>query len=345
MLVDPLFSVGVTTYRRPDLLQETLRSLLLQTEPNFEVLVGNDDPMTPLSKAALGLDDPRLLIINQDRNLGERLNMNSLLLRSRGRYFTWLADDDLVHPRFLEIMARLVRDFESPDALFSNFIRFVEKPGAENHGLENSLAQLLTGEEFLTGYLTGEYRAMGHNGVYSVGFLRELGGLQQLCEAPIAVFTEYLLLLETAALPRVLYFDAPLVYFRVNSSSYTDSTLMREHWLVAARELLCRAIPILEHRIPKSSFVRTVRGLVAIIATDLPRRRRSRNQRGLFIQLADSIENILFVLSLEKVIISALTTYSLWEWRMGVVTGLAQAYGAKIRRRVTELITSNCRAR
>ena len=50
----PFFSIGVTTYNRPELLKQTLDSISMQTFSDFEVIVGNDFIQEPLSAAALG---------------------------------------------------------------------------------------------------------------------------------------------------------------------------------------------------------------------------------------------------------------------------------------------------
>ena len=39
----PFFTIGVTTYKRRELLSQTLTSLRNQTFRDFEVIIGNDD--------------------------------------------------------------------------------------------------------------------------------------------------------------------------------------------------------------------------------------------------------------------------------------------------------------
>ncbi|MFA4853438.1 MAG: glycosyltransferase, partial [Bacteroidales bacterium] len=75
----PLFSIGVPTYNRKDLLKQTLLSILEQSFADFEVIVGNDFPDETISAESLGIDDRRVRFINNKQNLGELENMNSLL--------------------------------------------------------------------------------------------------------------------------------------------------------------------------------------------------------------------------------------------------------------------------
>ena len=110
----PLFSIGVTTYDRVELLIETLSSITAQTFTDFEVIVGNDNPERTLTAEALGVDDQRIRFVNHASNLGELNNMNTLLDISRGRYFTWLADDDLYAPTFLAAVAEALEKCHYP---------------------------------------------------------------------------------------------------------------------------------------------------------------------------------------------------------------------------------------
>ena len=67
----PFFSIGVTTYNRPEMLKQTLMSISAQTFSDFEVIVGNDYIQEPLSAELLGIMDPRIRFINHPQNLGE----------------------------------------------------------------------------------------------------------------------------------------------------------------------------------------------------------------------------------------------------------------------------------
>lgn len=53
----PFFSIGITTYNRPDLLKQTLDSISAQTFADFEAIVGNDYAEEPLSAELLGITD------------------------------------------------------------------------------------------------------------------------------------------------------------------------------------------------------------------------------------------------------------------------------------------------
>ena len=98
----PFFSIGVTSYKRIELLRQCIKSIISQTYKDFEVLIGNDDTSTIITHEMLGITDDRIKIYNHTKNLGEIGNMNYLLSKAEGDFFTIQADDDLYEPQFLE---------------------------------------------------------------------------------------------------------------------------------------------------------------------------------------------------------------------------------------------------
>lgn len=91
----PLFSVIVPTHDRPDLLPVTIASILAQTVRDFEVVIVDDAG----SHAPEPVDDRRVRILRRERNGGPAAAaINTGVAAARGRYLTFLADDDLWVP-------------------------------------------------------------------------------------------------------------------------------------------------------------------------------------------------------------------------------------------------------
>jgi len=241
----PFFSIGLTTYHRRELLQEALRSIRAQTFEDFEVLVGNDYPAEVLSRESLGIEDERIRIFNHSHNMGEVANMNDLLERSRGRYFTWLGDDDLYAPRFLEETGRAIREWDFPPSVFTSYEIL---PGLVQPPISRPLAtrrRCFSGPEFLRSYFSGETRVIGPYGVFETKWLREIGGIQPLCKnSAIGLFGEYGLLFRVSHLDRIIYVDAPLVYYRFHPACGA-SHLKTEEVILAGEELVRRSVEFL----------------------------------------------------------------------------------------------------
>lgn len=238
----PFFSIGVTTYDRVALLVETLASILGQTFTDLEIIVGNDNPARMLAEESLGIHDPRLRFVNNQHNLGELENMNSLLALSRGRYFTWIADDDQLDAAFFQAVHQALIKFDYPPCVYTSYVigstlAATEKSAAEEH--------LYTGRKFLNLYLTESLKAIGTMGVFDRQYLNGIGGLENVSGGRIALYTEYLHLLKTGLLDRVGYVNAPLVVYRVHDGSWSWTSTQIDEYERAGETLMRRGMEIL----------------------------------------------------------------------------------------------------
>jgi glycosyltransferase involved in cell wall biosynthesis len=87
----PLFSVIIPTYNRPDFLPEAIDSVLNQTVDDLECIVVDD--AGPI--AATVPDDPRMKLIRHTSNGGEPAARNTGIKAAQGRYVAFLDDDDV----------------------------------------------------------------------------------------------------------------------------------------------------------------------------------------------------------------------------------------------------------
>lgn len=233
----PFFSIGVTTYKRTELLKETLSSILRQTFTDYEVIVGNDYTQEAISGNRLGLADRRIRFVNHGQNLGEMRNMNFLLEVSRGRYFTWLADDDMYAPDFLlTVYATLVR-FGYPPCVFSSYMMGATYSADRENGLVGE-QRLLTGRQFLQQYLVRSLKTQGCYGVFEIQYLRRIGGMEQLGNG-FSPYSDVLLAIRSGLLQKVVYIDAPLIFFRTHEESISHTSPDLDAYC-SAHEDLCR---------------------------------------------------------------------------------------------------------
>lgn len=99
MSQDPLFSIIVPTYARPQMLVRAVESVRRQTVEDFECLIVNDAGPSPAALDA----DARFRILERERNGGQAASFNTGLEAARGQYVAFLDDDDEYTPERLEI--------------------------------------------------------------------------------------------------------------------------------------------------------------------------------------------------------------------------------------------------
>ena len=99
----PMFSVVMTTYNRPRLLQDAIASVLDQTFQDFEILVVNDGGPQVESSLSWTGEDARITYVRQP-NRGPSAARNAALKLARGRYVVYLDDDDLMRREHLDTL-------------------------------------------------------------------------------------------------------------------------------------------------------------------------------------------------------------------------------------------------
>lgn len=122
-----LFSIILTTYNRPDLLQDSLASVGSQTLRDFEVILINDNG-EPVEHLLAAYDFP-ITYIRQGRNQGLSAARNAGLALARGRYVVYLDDDDIYLPNHLAVLAEAFE--QHPSSVIYTGVEYV------NEKLEN----------------------------------------------------------------------------------------------------------------------------------------------------------------------------------------------------------------
>lgn len=120
---EPLFSVILTTYNRPELLRDALNSVAVQRLRDFEVILVNDHG-SPVEALVAGYSFP-LTYIFQGRNRGLSAARNAGLKLARGRYIVYLDDDDIYLPDHLLVLADAFE--KHPQAVVYTAVEYVNE--------------------------------------------------------------------------------------------------------------------------------------------------------------------------------------------------------------------------
>jgi len=92
----PKVSVVTPVYRPEErLLRETIESVLAQTFSDFEFLLLDDCPDDARETVVRSYDDPRIVYLKNERNLGITPSRNRLLELAKGEYLAVLDHDDV----------------------------------------------------------------------------------------------------------------------------------------------------------------------------------------------------------------------------------------------------------
>ncbi|MGB7445400.1 MAG: glycosyltransferase [Coleofasciculaceae cyanobacterium] len=107
---NPLVSIIIPTYNRPQLLPRAVKSALAQTIDDLEVIVIDDASTEPVNLP----EQPRLRIIRLPENRGIAAVRNVGAKNARGRWLTYLDDDDQLLPQMVEVSLKAVSETKLP---------------------------------------------------------------------------------------------------------------------------------------------------------------------------------------------------------------------------------------
>jgi glycosyltransferase involved in cell wall biosynthesis len=112
--INPLVSIGIPTYNRPEGLKRTLECITSQSYRNIEIIVS--DNCSPNNESEKVVEEfinaTSIRFFKQPENKGPGFNFKFVLEQAKGDYFMWAADDDFWDIDFIEKIMSVFR--ESP---------------------------------------------------------------------------------------------------------------------------------------------------------------------------------------------------------------------------------------
>ena len=100
----PVVSIGLPVYNGERFVSEAIQCVLDQTFSDWELVIcdnASTDSTVEICRQ-FAERDSRIRVHQNPRNMGVCFNYSEVFRLSRGRYFKWMAHDDLFSPRFIE---------------------------------------------------------------------------------------------------------------------------------------------------------------------------------------------------------------------------------------------------
>ena len=92
----PLVSVVMSTYNsKEEYLRAAIESILKQSHENFEFIIVNDGSTGNDGDVIMSYNDGRIILINNDSNIGLGASLNKAIKDSQGKYIARMDSDDL----------------------------------------------------------------------------------------------------------------------------------------------------------------------------------------------------------------------------------------------------------
>src|SRR5262245_17314553 len=101
---DPLVSILMPTYRRPDYLREALGSAVRQTYKNLQIVVRDNASGDRTPAVVQSFRDPRIEFLQAVQTGSAWENGSECSKRARGKYRMTLCDDDILGETYVETL-------------------------------------------------------------------------------------------------------------------------------------------------------------------------------------------------------------------------------------------------
>ncbi len=161
---EPRISIVLPTYNGIKFLGAAIESVLNQTMPDWELVIGDDSSKDGTKELlqSYAKQDPRVTVTFNETNLGYVRNQVATFGRCRGEYIKTYAQDDALESNCLEIMLNAFQE-HSTVSLVSVARRHIDEDGKET-GVDQKFPQsgLFPGRDMIKLYLREFYNRTGN---------------------------------------------------------------------------------------------------------------------------------------------------------------------------------------
>ena len=109
----PVQSVIIPTYNRKNMLKDAIESVLKQEDVDLELIIADNCSTDGTEDFVKSFTDKRIVYFRNPKNIGYERNQNAGLRKSRGKYITFLDDDDYYTD--YRFFAKALKIFEEHD--------------------------------------------------------------------------------------------------------------------------------------------------------------------------------------------------------------------------------------
>lgn len=232
--VKPKICLAMPLYNQTDFLKEALQSLLVQTYPDFRLIIVDDSTNPSPGKIVrqFTAKDSRISYIKNESRKGLVDNWRACFRHAGDTdYFAWVGDHDVWHPQWLEKMVGILNDNPNVVLVYPIFVRItpeskiIDKPS--RHFSTTGMSDLQ------------RIKAVGRNarafgkmvyGLFRANALRRAGVFRRVMFPDVVLLNELSLQGEFAQVEDELWFVRRVAKFSV--ARQKNSLFVRKAWYI-----------------------------------------------------------------------------------------------------------------
>lgn len=121
-----MISIILPTFNNERTIADSIRSILNQTFSDFELIIINDFSNDKTKEIIFSFNDPRIIYLENERNLGGAESRNKGLEKAKGDFIAMMDGDDIAIHERLEIQLNYLKNNPNIDLVASNIIYFTD---------------------------------------------------------------------------------------------------------------------------------------------------------------------------------------------------------------------------
>lgn len=218
----PMFAIVVPSHSRLDLLKQTLDSIEMQTNKNYELIVTDDSPdkleRKQIKQRLMSLYDKGINVkyIFTEPNLGQSKNVNQGLNHVRAKWTRILHSDDIISPHLLEYERRLIKVYPNIFAITHKVSKF-----SDNYDwISEDPSYDVFDADFIIHNALHSFCALPSSLLFKTEIISEIGkynpDLKRACDWD---FWARLVLSAEEHMKDILYVSAHFIFYRMHSRS------------------------------------------------------------------------------------------------------------------------------
>ena len=177
---EPLVSVVIPTYSRPEYLGRCIDSVLAQTYPQIELFVVDDnDPDTDARRETEKLMEryagqEKVHYLKHEKNKNGSAARNTGWRASHGDYLTFLDDDDIIEPQKIERQVACLESLDESWGMCYTAYRLIKE-----HGADQISSEKRSGYRYVDGLMRTFFMGSGSNLFLRRCVVEEIGGYDE----------------------------------------------------------------------------------------------------------------------------------------------------------------------
>jgi glycosyltransferase involved in cell wall biosynthesis len=213
----PSISIIMTVYNRERYLDAAIKSILLQTYQNFELLIwddGSTDRSVAMAEAYAGRD--KRIRVMAAAHQGYTGALKAAIAETSGAYFGWVDSDDLLTPTALEATTAILNAQHTVGMVYTNYLVIDENN--QPKGLGQRCQIPYSKDRLLIDFMTFHFRLMRRS-VYD-----QVGGI----DLAFPCAQDYDLCLKLSEVAEIHHLPQPLYCYRSHSDSISQQNRLQQ---------------------------------------------------------------------------------------------------------------------